>query len=77
MLEWTDFTFRRSTSTVNGAQLPLLFPKPRNIDEEKWKDLQFLKTVLPKDTHFFYDSIGKEPKKPKKTKKNSKSIEEN
>ncbi|KAK5643905.1 hypothetical protein RI129_007750 [Pyrocoelia pectoralis] len=36
---------------------PPLFNSPPKLKTEKWQHLQELKSVLPKDTHAFYDSI--------------------
>lgn len=38
-------------------EYPQLHKEPCKIKLEKWKHLQDLKTVLPKDTHGFYDSL--------------------
>lgn len=59
--EWTpleQFQKRRSTDKIATEQtVPKLFKARLPIDEKKWKDLQAIKSVLPRDTHSFYDNI--------------------
>lgn len=38
-------------------EYPPLLTGPCKIEEEKWQHLQELKSVIPKDTHYFYDNL--------------------
>lgn len=42
---------------IPALQYPRMHKQPLKISENKWKDLQELKSVLPKDCHHFYDLL--------------------
>lgn len=44
-------------SKKNTKEITKLYKTMLKIKQEKWNHLQALKSVLPKDTHYFYDSL--------------------
>lgn len=64
--------------TINS--FPNLYTSRAKIPLDKWNDLQFLKRMMPFDTHSFYDNIPCEDKSRKLLKRqqqNEKCRQEN
>ncbi|CAH1155702.1 unnamed protein product [Phaedon cochleariae] len=52
-----EYKLLRNKSKINTKEITKLYKGNLKIKKEKWNHLQALKSVLPKDTHSFYDSL--------------------
>ncbi|GFO24068.1 hypothetical protein PoB_005057300 [Plakobranchus ocellatus] len=57
--EWKELIVRGNSTQINGQPRPL-FSRQRKITAAKFKHLQELKSVIPRDIPGFYDSLPHE-----------------
>ena len=55
--DWSALPLKRGKSALVQAQPTQLYLERRKIQESKYKHLQELKAVLPRDYHSFYDGL--------------------